>query len=196
MGASAATVAKPDGVRELCPVDIGPLLARVSAISERVWRGEDALKENDFAVFHHTQHIVFRFIEGNRDPETFYSNPAWMAWQSLLLPVMEQAIAPYDFRAPQFPKAMLARLAAGQVIDLHRDGAGSNLLTHKIHVPLITNPQAFFVSEQRRFHLATGHAYEVDNIKPHGGINRGADDRIHFIFEVYDSAKAAGAPDR
>ena len=187
MSAGIAKVEKPDGVRHLGAVDIGPLLEKVCAISEKTWAGEDMIKENTFAVFHHTKHIVFRFIQGNRNPENFYSNSAWLVWQSLLLPVMQQAIRAYDFRAPKFPKAMLARLAAGHGIDLHRDGAGSNVLTHKIHVPLITSPKVFFLSEERQFHLQAGQAYEVDNIKPHGGINRGDADRIHFIFEVYES---------
>lgn len=192
MGAELAKVAKPDGVRCLGPVEVGPLLTRVKAISEATWAGEDSLKENDFAVFHHTRHIIFRFIEGNRDPENFYANPAWLVWKNLLMPVIEQAIRPYDFKAPQFPKAMLARLAAGHNIDLHRDGGGSNVLTHKIHVPLITNPGAYFLSEDSQFHLEAGQAYEVNNIRPHGGINRGDADRIHLIFEVYEGANGVG----
>jgi hypothetical protein len=187
----AVIVTKPANVRDLGPVDASALRDRVAAISERVWAGEDALKENDFDVFHHTRHIIFRFTPGNREPEDYYDNPAWMVWRPLLQPVMDAAIAPYGFADPAFPKAMLARLQAGQKIDLHRDGAGSNLRTHKIHVPLITNPQAFFLSGPNRHHLALGHAWEVNNIASHGGVNEGDADRIHFIFEVFDRAAEA-----
>ncbi|WP_260582045.1 aspartyl/asparaginyl beta-hydroxylase domain-containing protein [Sphingopyxis sp. PET50] len=184
----AVIVTKPANVRDLGPVDASALRDRVLAISERVWGREDAIKENDFEVFHHTRHIVFRFTPGNRDPEDHYENPAWHAWRGLLQPVMDAAIAPYGFADPAFPKAMLARLQAGQRIDLHRDGAGSNLRTHKIHVPLVTNPGAFFLSGPNRHHLAYGHAWEVNNIASHGGVNEGGADRIHFIFEVFDRA--------
>ncbi|AQA00236.1 hypothetical protein BWQ93_18565 [Sphingopyxis sp. QXT-31] len=184
----AVIVTKPANVRDLGPVDASALRDRVVAISDRTWGQEDALKENDFEVFHHPRHIVFRFTPGNRDPEDHYENPGWHVWRGLLQPVMDAAIAPYAFVDPAFPKAMLARLEAGQLIDLHRDGAGSNLRTHKIHVPLITNPGAFFLCGPNRHHLAYGRAWEVNNIAPHGGVNEGDADRIHFIFEVFDRA--------
>lgn len=184
----AVIVTKPANVRDLGPVDASALRDRVIAISDRTWGQEDALKENDFEVFHHTRHIIFRFTPGNRDPEDHYENPAWHVWRGLLQPVMDIAIAPYGFADPAFPKAMLARLEAGQRIDLHRDGAGSNLRTHKIHVPLITNRGAFFLCGPNRHHLGYGHAWEVNNIAPHGGVNEGDADRIHFIFEVFDRA--------
>lgn len=182
-------VTLPDNFRDLGPVDSAKLAAMVARVSEETWQTEDGFKENKFNVFHHTRHIVFRFIPRNQDPLEFYAEPAWHAWKSLLLPIMEQAIAPYGFEQPEFPKAMLARLAAGAVIDLHKDGAGSNLVTHKIHVPLQTNPDALFnIGEQAR-HLELGQAYEVNNVVKHGVTNGGDEDRVHFIFEVFDRAQ-------
>ncbi|MXO84170.1 aspartyl beta-hydroxylase [Altererythrobacter aestiaquae] len=151
------------------------------------WGEEDARKENDFEVFDHTQHVVFRFIRGNRDPEDSYANPAWDIWEPVLMPVMQAAILPYAFRKPRFPKAMLAKLSAGHAIDPHYDGAGSNQRVHKIHVPLVTNPDAIFLVDGESFHLEAGNAYEVNNIVSHGAANSGSEDRIHFIFEVFES---------
>ncbi|MCH6258789.1 aspartyl/asparaginyl beta-hydroxylase domain-containing protein [Puniceicoccaceae bacterium K14] len=181
-------VEKPDSIRELGPVDITELKLWVSRLSETIWNQEDERKENKFPCFHHTRHIVFRFIPSNRDPRESYANPIWHLCQGILLPLFEKAIAPYGFSQPVFPKAMLARVAAGHIIDRHVDGAGSNLKTHKIHIPLSTNPDAFFCTEKDRFHLEEGIAYEVNNIKPHGVENRGDTDRNHLIFEVYDQA--------
>ncbi|WP_264944744.1 aspartyl/asparaginyl beta-hydroxylase domain-containing protein [Sphingomonas canadensis] len=107
---------------------------------------------------------------------------------------MEQAIVPYRFRRPQFPKAMLARLRAHGVIERHVDGAGSNLRTHKIHVPLITNPKVVTTLGDREFHLEAGRAYEVNNVAPHAVRNDGDADRIHFIFEVFDAAAGETSP--
>lgn len=179
-------VKKPRTIRELGEVDIAKLKAMVARLSETAWDREDSLKENDFEVFHHTRHIILRFIEGNRNPAVHYSNPGWAAWSGLLQPVMEQAIAPYYFRKPVFAKAMFARLAAGASIDMHVDGAGSNPRCHKIHVPLITNPDAMFMVADEQAHLAEGRAYEVNNVARHGVVNGGTGDRIHFIFEVYE----------
>ena len=184
------TVMKPDTVRRLAPVCVDRLTALAARLSEQAWAREDAGKENDFAVFHHTQHIIFRFIAGNRNPEDFYSNPAWDVWRAELEPVMHAAIEPYRFRQPVFAKAMLARLQAGHVIDRHCDGAGSNLRCHKIHVPLVTNAGATFQVGDAFYHLERGFAWEVNNIKPHGARNLGDQGRIHFIFEVFDGAYA------
>lgn len=181
-------VQKPLTVRSLGPVDVAPLVARVRQVSEQTWSSEDTRKENAFEVFHHTRHIIFRFIPENRNPLESYAKEAWPMWRPLLEPVMEAAIRDYGFEQPRFPKAMLARLAAGAIIDPHTDGAGSNLLTHKIHVPLITNPDALFLTGETWTHLEVGQAYEVNNIIRHGVVNRGGEDRIHFIFEVFEGA--------
>ena len=101
---------------------------------------------------------------------------------------MAQAAAPYGYAAPVYPKAMLARLAAGCGIDPHTDGGSMNPLTHKIHVPLQTNPRATLTVAGATVHLEAGYAWEVNNLASHGTFNGGAQDRIHFIFEVLEGA--------
>ncbi len=186
--AAPAPVVKPDTVRPLGPVDAAPLKALVERFSERMWVQEDERKENDFFCFHHTRHVVLRFTRGNRDPRDHYASPAWDVFAPVLLPIMQRVIEPYGFEKPGFPKAMFARLEAGHEIDQHVDGAGSNLLTHKIHVPVVTNPDALFYVNGEPFHLEVGQAYEVNNVAPHAVVNRGTEDRIHFIFEVFETA--------
>ena len=187
-------VEKPALVRCLGPVDVEALRAPVGRLSEKVWRQEDAAKENDYFCFTHTRHIVFRFIENNRTPLRYYSNPIWTVWQRLLLPVMAQAAAPFGYAEPVYPKAMLARLAAGHGIDQHVDGEGSHPLTHRIHVPLQTNPRATLTVDGTDFHLEAGYAFEVNNLVPHSAFNGGEKDRIHFVFEVFEGAGHRGGP--
>lgn len=181
-------VSKPSRVRRIGPVRVGPLRRQVARLSEKVWRRENRAKENDYDCFHHTRHIIFRFIEGNRDPRRFYSNPIWAVWRPVLLPVLAQATAPYGYDSPVYPKAMLARLMARHRIDRHRDGEGSHALVHKIHVPLETGPAAVLHVDGRDFHLKTGHAYEINNLLVHGAFNGEETDRIHLIFEVFEGA--------
>lgn len=192
-GSSLPRVAKPDTVRRLRSVDIGTLRSCVARLSDKVWQVEDTDKENRYRVFHHTRHIVFRFIRGNRDPREFYSRPIWRVWQHWLLPVMAQASASYGFAEPVYPKAMLARLEAGRRIDEHRDGEGSHPLVHRIHVPLETSPEAVLTVGGEDFHLSAGHAWEVNNLVPHSVFNGGEQDRIHLVFEVFEEG---GGPPR
>ena len=191
--ARLSPVEKPAALRCLGPVDAAGLAARAASLSDRAWRREDGIKENRYFCFHSTQHVIFRFIAGNRDPQCFYSEPAWRAWRGWLLPLMAQAVAPYGFAEPVFPKAMLARLAAGRGIDMHMDGGGSHPLVHKIHVPLETDPRAVMTIGGADFHLAAGYAFEVNNLVPHGVFNGGTRDRVHFIFEVFDGAGSIAA---
>ena len=186
---SMGKIKKPETILELGEIDISTLKNLVARTSEQVWNLENEGKENDFDCFHHTRHIIFRFIEGMRDHRRFYSNPVWSVWQDHLLPVLNQAIGQYDFQQPVYPKVMLARLAAGAVIDRHTDGAGSNLYTHKIHVPLQTNERARMFINNQAFHLKEGFAYEVNNLVPHAVENHGTQDRIHLIFEVFDQTE-------
>lgn len=187
-------VTKPALIRHLTAVDINPLKEQVERLSEMAWEKEDVAKPNNFACFHHTQHILFRFISENRNAADYVSYPIWPLWAPLLQPVMQAAVAPYNFVRPVFPKAMLARLLAGGQIDLHRDGAGANLFTHKIHVPLQTNDGVRFLFENAEFQMELGEAYEVNNITGHGGRNDGAEHRIHLVFEVFDAAASNKAP--
>ena len=187
-GAALLKVEKPATVRELGAVDVQALRARVERLSEKAWNLDGACKENGFFCFEHTRHIIFRFIHRNQSPLRCYAQPGWMVWQPLLLPVMAQASAHYGYAEPIYPKAMLARLAAGGMIDPHIDAEPSNSLTHKIHVPLVTNPKAMLTVAGAEFHLPAGRAWEVNNLAPHSAFNGGEQDRIHFIFEVFEGA--------
>ena len=184
-------VAKPRSLRRLGPVDVAALRRQVARLSEKAWRREDAVKDNDYTCFAHTQHIVFRFVPEDLAGVCFYSRPIWNVWRTCLLPVMAAAVVPYGFARPVYPKAMLARLAAGRGIDMHTDSGGINAFVHKIHMPLQTTPEATLTAGGATFHLEAACAYEVNNLGPHGAFNGGAEDRIHFIFEVFEGAGMA-----
>ena len=184
-------VRKPRDFKDLGPVDCAQLVKLVSQLPDEIWELEDSLKENKFDVFHHTQHVVFRFTPGNLDPREHYDRPLWTVWEARLLPLMAGLADQYGYGNVVFSKAMLARLRAGQMIDLHSDGAGSNMVTHKIHVPLITNSKALFHIGEETRHLEVGRAFEVNNIARHGVENKGAEDRVHFIFEFFDGGAEA-----
>ena len=142
-------------MRRLGAVDVAPLRGLVARLSEQAWDVEDATKENAFPVLSHVRHIVFRFVPESLPLARFYSKPLWNVWRRWLLPVMDEATRTYGFAAPVYPKAMLARLAAGHRIEAHEDRGGLNPLAHKIHVPLETCPRATFTVRGEAFHLQT-----------------------------------------
>ena len=188
LAASGRTpVAKPEQFRDICGVDISPVLERVRLIPETEWEAENATKENNFSVFSQTHHIIARF-SGGQEPESYYSTDFWSRWSDVLTPVIDAVTAHYGFVQPDVSKVMLARLAAGGKIDPHYDVGITNHLTHKIHVPIVTNDKVWFHVGTKRFQLSVGRAYELNNTKLHSVVNRGDAARTHLIFEIFDRA--------
>jgi len=181
-------VTKPETVLDLGPVDITPFSAVVLGLPESFWSAEDDRKENRFEVFHSTQHAVLRFFHAHESPGDWHANPAWQFFGPALLPSMLSIVEYYAMAEPEFPKAMFARLMPGAEITRHTDTAATNLLVHKIHVPVATTPDVQFEVAGEYFHLDVGHAYEVNNVVPHSALNPSDIPRVHFIFEVFDKA--------
>ena len=173
--------------RDLGKVDISALKAAVLNIPEELWDLENADKPNRFEALDVTRHIVFRFVSNFRDWRQSYDRPLWTEWRQLLEPILATATADYGYTNGVFPRVMLARMAAGGVIQPHRDANPAAKWPHKIHVPLITNENVIFYVEGARRHLVEGEAVEVNNMGTHSVENRGSTDRIHLIFEYYDA---------
>jgi hypothetical protein len=176
----------PEDFRDLGEVDVSGISAALAPLSDRFWDIEDAGKENAFAVFHHTRHLILRFMQDPQDPRSWYERPLWPMLRPVVEPVLQRAVEPYAFAAPAFPKVMFARLAAHAEIDRHVDAAHGNLTTHKIHVPIVSHPETLFEIDGCHLHLEVGRAYEVNNIKPHGVVNPTPVERVHLIFEAFD----------
>ena len=126
-----------------------------------------------------------RFINSLGSHVGHSDRPVWPKWSDLIEPIMATAVQPYGYSQGEHPRIMLAKLAAGQRIERHIDGAPAARFPHKIHVPVQTNEGAFLHLGNSAFHLQEGQAYEVNNNIPHYAENNGTEDRIHLIFEYY-----------
>lgn len=178
---------KTTTIRRLAPVDIAALKAAVRSIPEAVWDAENAGKPNRFEALDKTRHIVFRFVDSVRDWRGSHDRPAWAEWRHLLEPVLHAAVAPYGYANGAFPRVMLARMAPGGEIKPHRDANAAAKWPHKIHVPLLTNEKVTFYVDGIGYHLPEGEAAEVNNMGVHAVKNDGDSDRIHLIFEYFDT---------
>jgi hypothetical protein len=178
---------KTASVRHLGQVDVARLKEAVLTIPESVWDEEDARKPNRFDTLDATRHIIFRMVSsGFRDWRDAEDRPLWAEWRSLIEPILETVTAPYGYERGSFPRIMLARMAPGGVIRPHFDSNLAAKWPHKIHVPILTNPEVTFFVNRVPHHFAEGEAVEVNNMGPHAVENRGSTDRIHLIFEYFD----------
>jgi len=66
---------------------------------------------------------------------------------------------------------------AGASIDTHTDGPH----TIRLHIPIITNEQAFFVWGQKQYIFKPGKMYLINTSIPHSTNNKGSSDRAHII---------------
>ena len=177
-------------VRDLGPVSpelLAPLDELV-AESRDTFLIENAHKPNKFGDFGRTtQHIIFKFPENLGDHRRSYYLPIWDRYKEAVEPIIEAVIPWYGYERGDTCRIMLAKLKAGKEISLHVDGHPSSDKPHKIHVPLVTSSDVFFWAEEESIHLARGNAWEVNNKVMHGGINGGAEDRVHLIFDYYEA---------
>lgn len=177
---------KTQSIRRLGTVDVTRLRDAVLAIPEALWDAENAAKPNRFETLASTRHIVFRFVSNFVDWRHSYARPAWDEWKDLLEPVLTAATADYGYERAAFPRIMLARMAPGGEIEPHNDSNPAAQWPHKIHVPLLTNPDVTFFVDEVAYHFGEGEAVEVNNMAVHAVTNRGDTDRIHLIFEYFD----------
>ena len=178
---------KTDYFRHLGSADLADLIQRMKQIPETLWESQNEAKPNKIAQLNETRHIMFRFITDTDRVFDFSDHPVlWDEWKDALLPIMQQAAAELGYRDYRFPRVMFARVPAGGDISGHYDGEASHYI-HKIHVPLITNDKALFRVGRKEMHLPAGEIFEVNNKRVHAVKNGGTTDRIHLIFECYNT---------
>ncbi|MGH8863222.1 MAG: aspartyl/asparaginyl beta-hydroxylase domain-containing protein [Burkholderiales bacterium] len=170
-------------IREFGKVDMEPLAAAILAQDEVAWN-ENVQRQKDYEVHEQTRSIVLLFAEVSDWPAIEVSKqPGWTRLAETAVPVMHQIIRNWYTPGGTIIRAMAAKLIAGGRILPHRDSHPSFGAGHRIHVPIITNPRVRFMIDGRPFQLEVGQAYEINNQKVHSVMNKGAEDRINFIFD-------------
>ena len=57
----------------------------------------------------------------------------------------------------------------------------------RVHIPLITNPDAFVFVDGKMWHLPAGGAYLVKVEHHHLALNAGTENRVHIVFDRCDN---------
>jgi hypothetical protein len=170
-------------VKTLGPVNYLPLKAAVEAMAPAAWL-EDTLRQQSFEQHMATQSIILMFATG-WPQVTVEKRKGWDVLSPVAIPLMMQAVGNHYRPGGLILRAMVAKLVAGGSIAEHVDGHGSFDISHRIHVPLVTNDQVDFKVRGVNHKLLEGVAYEISNVDIHGVSNPSDRDRIHFIFDYY-----------
>lgn len=57
----------------------------------------------------------------------------------------------------------------------------------RVHIPLITNPDAFMFVDGKMWHMPLGNAYLVKVKHHHLAVNAGSENRIHVVFDYCEN---------
>jgi hypothetical protein len=108
------------------------------------------------------------------------TDPGWYGFGQRIAPLVQRLTI--QAGAPSSWQHMLSVIMPGQYITPHQDEQDHRWRC-RIHVPLITNPNAFLVMD-RPFNLAVGCAYKINTEATHFIVNMGETPRVHLMFDV------------
>jgi quercetin dioxygenase-like cupin family protein len=170
-------------LRSFGKVSMEALAEAILAQDEAAWN-ENVQRQKDYEVHEQTRSIVLLFANVEDWPSIEVSKqPGWDRLGKVAVPVMHEIIRNWYPSGGTIIRAMAAKLLAGGRIVPHRDSHPSFGAGHRIHVPIVTNPRVRFMIDGRPYQLQVGEAYEINNQKVHSVMNKGAEDRINFIFD-------------
>ena len=175
-------------------LELKSLIKAVKDISEEEWN-KDKFRQNRFEVAKEVTTIMMKMNGSDTDagdnPDKTVIFEDWYKWKDLVQPVLDQVIPLY--KNAFVNKCMLPRLRAGAVIPKHYDSADTFAFSHRLHIPLVTNKEAkMSIGEEgigcgeSVWNMEVGKCYEINNRKLHGVENKGNDDRIHLLFDIYE----------
>jgi len=168
-------------IRELGQVDCLELTQRVLGAPESAWH-EDDRRQRDYDVHAQTQSIILTFCEGWPKVQVTKAK-GWEVFAGAAVPVMKAIVARHYPPRGSVLRAMFARLQPGCRIARHRDSHPSFSVAHRIHVPLVTNPDVEFIVGTERIPPRAHYAFELNNKMAHEVTNNGTTTRIHLIFD-------------
>ena len=174
-------------LRELGSVDSVPLIEAVLGMTGEDWQAQQ-YRQNAYSVHEHTESLVLVFCQGWPELQVT-KEPSWDALKETAVPLMHHIIGNFYPAEGTIIRAMAAKLKSGGVIAPHRDTHQSFIHSHRIHVPITTNPGVRFMINGRPHLFEVGNAYEINNQRNHSVMNSGSEDRITFIFDYLPPAQ-------
>jgi len=88
-------------------------------------------------------------------------------------------------------RCLVVRLPAGEEIPRHRDNGYSFEVSHRIHVPLISDPAVRFKVGETEVHMAEGEVWEINNFRYHAVRNDSLVNRLHVIADWHTPSFAS-----
>jgi len=189
-------------VKHLCNVNVKPLQDLILELGDEGFTHSAQIEKNN-AVVTDRKKLLDKWKPGvqtallifsTKDVAEIYHFP----WLNEWLPLIQELILqPLGIQVNQIVRMQLANMQQGSDIKFHTDKNRWVEIAHRVHVPIVTHPNIFFLAKthhQRdaentilRIKSNAGEVYEFNNAKGHAVRNDG-DSRVHLIIDWADEA--------
>ena len=155
------------------------LRAQVEALTIEDWL-RDPWRQNVYKVHRESNGILLMF-----DKDYRHENPTKHPNHDLFAKDMERIYARLlqHFGVGYPIRALFARLPAGAKVYPHPDAGFSLTNAHRCHLPVLTNPEAYFTIGGETKVVPYGELWEINNVRVHDVHNAGKTDRIHLLVD-------------
>eukprot|EP00750_Incisomonas_marina_P019554 INCI3566.1.p2 GENE.INCI3566.1~~INCI3566.1.p2 ORF type:complete len:538 (+),score=78.99 INCI3566.1:235-1848(+) len=169
------------------------LVERVKNLPESAWTPQGQADNVCINRPYHDRLGIFNipFVFCDDAVRTVYHFPWFAEWRAELDPIFERL----GIDPARLVRCVMARLPAGVVIPVHHDTGRWVQIAHRLHCPVLTNPNVFFYAGHsedalEKFQLPVGCAVELNNAAKHKVENLGENDRVHLMMDYADPPSA------
>jgi hypothetical protein len=166
----------PGSLFRVLKVDVSELQKEVNELTHEQWI-EWELRQNKYKVHSATLSYPFYFTEYGEPSKSY--NLDTKLWQ-LTKPIISEVEELYNRKAEI---SLLAKLLPFRNITPHTDG-GLFTSTHRIHIPIVTDPRVLFIIDGKKYHMECGYAYEMNNLVEHSVVNPTNIGRVHLMVDL------------
>ena len=159
-------------------------------LSDEHWR-LNCSRQNTFKVHRSTESILLRFRKGFSDDKPPNQDESQVLCDYPLMELYRGQVEQYLSLLSRFYSfrdyaVIVARLLPESSIAMHVDRGMYFEKSYRIHIPIKTSKNAYFVVDRKIFNMVLSGVYEVNNTGcRHGVFNKSAFPRDHLIFDLF-----------
>lgn len=162
---------------------IGPIFTRLR-VQDLQHFDQETWRQDKLVTHRNTQCIFLRHWKyRSQRLRELRDYPLLSVYREPLEGILDELSGHYDY---QTYSAVITNLRARKSIPRHVDDGYMLSNSHRIHIPIRTNPQAIFHCGRESINMKLDHAYEIGNTShEHSVDNNGKEDRYHLIVDLF-----------
>ena len=167
-----------DNFHKVGEMDIMLWLSRVGTLTNKIW-GEDYWRQEYYSVHQDTQTIPLVFDKYFEKP---IKTKHYIKFETSLMPL--ESLLSTHYGKGFTARMILTKLKPNGVIPEHRDTGPHFHISHRVHLPLVTNDEVLFTVGDETITMNAGELWEINNTnRLHSVVNKSDRDRVHLIID-------------